>query len=223
MIDPLISMALITALLGSGHCLGMCGGLVAALTLSPQGRAGGMPFQLLYHLGRTVTYVLLGTLVGWLGSSVALTDGFGQFARLLLIATDLMIIVLGLGTAGLWSRFNLNRLESASATGWLAAAATRTSRLPAGLAALPLGLVMGFLPCGFLYAMLINAASSASPWRGALVMLAFGVGTAPALLLFGGAAQRLSLKMRSWMLRGAGLMIAVMGCYNLLRHWRMLV
>lgn len=222
MIDPLVSMALMTALLGSGHCLGMCGGLVAAFTLSPQGRAGGLPFQLLYHVGRTLTYILLGALVGWLGSAVALTHGFGHVTRVLLIASDLIIIILGLGTAGIWSRFSLGRLESAAATGWLASTATRTSKLPPGLAALPLGMVMGLLPCGFLYAMLINAANSASLWRGATVMLAFGLGTIPGLLLFGGTAQRLSVKMRSWMLRGAGAMVAVMGLYNLLRHWHML-
>ena len=139
MIDPLVSMALMTALLGSGHCLGMCGGLVAAFTLSPHGRAGGLPFQLLYHVGRTLTYVLLGALVGWLGSAVALTHGFGQITRVLLIASDLMVIILGLGTAGIWSRFSLGNLESTAATGWLASTATRTSKLRRDWQRSPLG------------------------------------------------------------------------------------
>lgn len=222
MTDPLISMAFATALLGSGHCLGMCGGLVAALTLSPEGRRGGWPFQLFYNLGRGLTYTLIGFLVGWLGSAFALTDVFAGLSRLLLLASDLFIMLVGLGTLGLWRRFNVMQLEFSAPSQLFSRAAASLRRLPAGLAALPLGLLMGWLPCGFLYAVAITAAQSASPWKGAAIMLAFAVGTFPALLLFGGTAHWLSGRVRSLMLRSAGGMVALMGAYNLYRHLQLM-
>jgi hypothetical protein len=94
--------------------------------------------------------------------------------------------------------------------------------LPPSLAALPLGLLFGFLPCGFLYAVAISAAQSADPIRGALVLLAFGLGTAPSLVLFGKAAQWLGVRARARLLQGAGIMVAAMGGYNLFRHLQMM-
>jgi len=218
MTDPLISMAFFTALLGSGHCIGMCGGLVAALSLSPHGREGGVFFQLLYNLGRIITYSLLGLLVGWLGSTLALTQNLAGFTRWVLIGSDLFIIVLGLGTAGLWQKFTLGRLEFQAPLKLLNRAVKQLKMAPATVSALPIGLLMGFLPCGFLYAMVLTAAQSAAPLQGGLIMLAFGIGTVPALLLFGGATRWLGTQARLWMLRGAGAMVAIMGIYNLIRH-----
>lgn len=215
-------MALVTGLLGSGHCLGMCGGIVTALSLSSEGRRGGLPFHLLYNAGRLATYTLIGLLVGWLGSAVAYTDAFRGATRLILVGSDLFIILLGLGTAGLFARLNVMRLEFPGPMRAMTAAVHGLRSLPPAVAALPLGLLFGFLPCGFLYAMAITAAQSADPVRGALTLFAFGLGTAPALFLFGGAAQWLGSRARNWMLRGAGLMVATMGCYNLFRHLKMM-
>jgi uncharacterized protein len=222
MTDPLISMAFFTALLGSGHCIGMCGGLVAALSLSPRGREGGWLFQLFYNFGRVLTYTLLGILVGWLGSTMALTTGLAGVTRGLLLGSDLLIIVLGLGTAGLWEKYTLWQLEFKTPLQLLNRTVMQLKKIPSVVIALPLGLLMGFLPCGFLYAMVLTAAQSASPLLGGLIMLSFGIGTIPALLLFGGAAQWMSSRTRRWLLRGAGTMVALMGAYNLLRHWKMI-
>lgn len=222
MSEPLISLAFFTALLGSGHCIGMCGGLVAALSLSPQGRQGGLLFQMLYNLGRITTYSLIGLLFGWIGSALALTTTLAGLTRTLLILSDLMIIVLGLGTAGLWRKYSLWRLEFSAPGRFLSRYVTALTRVPAALSALPIGLLMGLLPCGFLYAVVLTAAQSASPLQGGMIMLAFGLGTLPAILLFGGAAQWLSTRARQWMLQGAGMLVAIMGIYNLIRHLRML-
>lgn len=216
--DPLYSLALLTGFLGSGHCLGMCGAIVAALSLSSPGRRGGLAFHLLYNLGRITTYGGIGLAVGWLGSLMAYSDRFSSFSRSLLLGSDLFIIILGLATAGAFQRLNFMSLEFASPAGLLAGTVTRLHRLPRGLAALPLGLVFGFLPCGFLYAMAITAAQTASPKRAALMMLSFGLGTVPALFAFGAAAQWLSQQARVWMLRSAGLAVAAMGVLNLFRH-----
>lgn len=216
--EPLYSMAFITGFLGSGHCLGMCGGIVTALAISGSGRQGGPGFHLLYNSGRIFTYGLIGLLVGWLGSLMAYTSAFAGVTLWLLIASDLFIIMIGLGTAGAFQRFNIMRLEFSGPLQTMTAAVGRIRRLPKGFAALPLGLIFGFLPCGFLYAMAITAAQTASPGKAALVMIFFGLGTAPALLLFGSAAQWLSSRARGWMLRGAGAMVVLMGLLNLFRH-----
>jgi hypothetical protein len=220
--EPLYSMAFITGFLGSGHCLGMCGGIVTALALSGSGRRGGPGFHLLYNTGRIFTYGMIGLLVGWLGSLLAYTKAFESVTLWLLVASDLFIIVIGLGTAGTFRRVNIMQLEFSGPLKTLTSAVRNLRQLPKGLAALPLGLIFGFLPCGFLYAMAITAAQTASPVKAALVMIFFGLGTAPALLLFGSAAHWLTSRARGWMLRGAGVMVALMGLLNLFRHLRVL-
>jgi len=222
MIDPLVPAALTTGLLGWGHCLGMCGGLVSALSLSPDGRRGGLLFHIFYNLGRLATYTAIGFAVGWIGSAIAFTDSFRFIGRSLLIGSDLFVTLLGLGTAGLFSRLNLARLEFPGPMQALANAVRGLRRLPSALAALPLGLLFGLLPCGYLYAVAITAAQSADSFRGAQIMFAFGLGTVPALFLFGSAAHWLGIKVRAWMLRLAGLMVALMGLFNLFRHLRMM-
>lgn len=222
MIDPLFSPALLTGLLGSAHCLGMCGGLVAALSLSSDQQRGGFPFHLLYTAGRITTYTLIGLTVGWLGSAIAYAETFATFTRIILLASDLFVILIGLGSAGLLRGFNMLSLDCASPVRALTVAVRGLRRLPPAVAALPLGLLFGFIPCGLLYAMAITAAQSASPLRGAQIMLGFGIGTAPALLLFGTAAHWLGSKARRWMLFSAGIMVALMGVYNLFRHLRMM-
>ncbi|MGK2904966.1 MAG: sulfite exporter TauE/SafE family protein [Desulfuromonadales bacterium] len=214
----LISMAFITGLMGTGHCIGMCGGLVGALSLSEAGQKGGWMFHLLYNTGRITTYTFIGALVGWLGSALAYTDQFRLVARSLLLVSDVFIILIGLGTAGMFSWLNASKLDFAGPTRTMAAALHSLRKLPPALAALPLGLLFGFIPCGYLYAVAITAAQSAEVTTGALMLLAFGLGTAPSLLIFGSATHWLSGLARTWMLRIAGLLVTGMGVINLLKH-----
>ena len=222
MSDPLIALGFTTGLLGAGHCIGMCGGLVGALSLSATGRRGGWSFHLLYNAGRLVTYTLIGAMVGWLGSALAYTDRFHTITRTLLVASDLFIILVGFGTAGLFAGLSIARLDFPGPLRAMTKAVQRLRQLPPALAALPLGLLFGFLPCGYLYAVAITAAQSADVTTGALMLLAFGIGTVPALLLFGTATQWLGIRARTWMLRIAGLLVAGMGAVNLLRHLRLM-
>lgn len=219
--DPLISMAFMTGLLGSAHCIGMCGGLVSALSLTADGRNSGIAFHLLYNLGRITTYTLIGFLVGWLGSAMVVKSSLQDVTRVLLIGSDLFIILVGLGSAGLFTKLNMMSLEIKGPIGVMTKAVKGLRKLPPAFAALPLGLLFGFLPCGLLYAMALTAAQSADSSIGALMMTAFGLGTVPALLLVGGTAQWVSSK-RSWMLKAAGVTVALMGCYNLYGHINML-
>jgi sulfite exporter TauE/SafE len=216
--EALFSGALVTGLLGSGHCIGMCGGLVAALSLS-SGRRAGVAFHVLYHAGRVSTYTLIGALAGWLGMAAARSGGILGFGRGLLIGVDIFVILVGLGTAGAVGRLNLTNLAFARPLQSLTASVRRLRRLPPTLGALPLGMVLGFLPYGFLYAVALAAASTASPATGAQVMVGFGIGTVPALLAFGGAALWLRERSRGWMPRAAGLSVALVVSYNLWQHF----
>ncbi len=219
--EPLFGMALLTGLLGTGHCLGMCGGLISALSLSAEGRRAGALFPVLYHLGRLLTYAFLGWGVGWLGSALILPSAVRPYTLYLLLASDLFVILVGLASAGIWSRLGRLHFEIPGSARLLAAFAARLRRLPAPLSAFTLGLLLGFLPCCFLYAMALAAAQSGTAWTGAGVMLAFGVGTLPGLLLVGGVAQWLGIKGRVWMVRAAGLTVAAIGAWNLWRHLQM--
>ena len=222
MSDSLIYMAFVTGLLGTGHCIGMCGGLVSALSLSEAGRQGGWFFHLLYNLGRISTYTFIGAVVGWLGSALAYTDRFKMVTRSLLIGSDVFVILVGLGTAGLFAWLNVSKLDFPGPMKAVTVAVVGLRRLPPAISALPLGLLFGFIPCGYLYAVAITAAQSASVATGALMLFAFGLGTAPSLLLFGSAAHWLSGRARTWMLRIAGLVVAGMGVINLTKHMRMM-
>ena len=218
MIDPVYSMALVTGFLGSGHCLGMCGGLISALSLALSKRRQNLLFQALYHVGRISTYCLIGAMVGWLGSVLAYANQFHGLMRMALIGSDCFIIVVGLGSAGLFRRLNIMRLNFPGPVQAISRAALILTKVPSSVAALPLGLLMGFLPCGFLYAMIITAAQTSSVGKGSLALLFFGLGTTPALFLFGSSIDWLSQQTRAWMLRAAGLLVASMGIYHLCQH-----
>lgn len=220
MIDPLLILALTTGLLGAGHCIGMCGNLVAALALTERNQQSGVLFQLLYHGGRIITYALIGGGVGWIGSAFAFTDNFKDVTRMLLVASDFFIILVGLGSAGLFSYLSMIDLEFPGPARTLVTGVRRLLTGHGTLTAFPLGLLLGLLPCGYVYAMAIIAAQTTSPLKGALIMFIFGLGTIPALLFFGGAVGWLSIRARSWMLRGAGLAVALMGLYNMVQHLR---
>lgn len=222
MSGSLISMAFMTGLMGAGHCIGMCGGLVGALSLSEAGKKGGWLFHLLYNLGRITTYTFIGAVVGWLGSAMAYTDQFRMLTRSLLLASDLFIILVGLGTAGMFTWLNASSLDFPGPMQAMTSVLHGLRKLPPALAALPLGLLFGFIPCGYLYAVAITAAQSAEASTGALMLMAFGLGTAPSLLIFGGATQWLSGRARTWMLRIAGLLVSGMGIINLFRHLRIM-
>ena len=219
--DPLYTLAFTTALFGSGHCIGMCGGLVTALGLSSDGRRAGLTFHLLYNLGRTLTYSLIGLAVGWLGSAMVYKHALQGVTRYLLLGSDILVILAGLGTAGLFRWLNLSLFEFAGPIQSMTKATRSLRKLPAAASALPLGVLFGFLPCGFLYAMILTAAQSADTLKGGLIMLAFGLGTLPALFFVGSAAHLIGHAKKIWMFRVAGLLVAMMGAYNLYRHLHM--
>ncbi len=219
---PLLASALMLGLLGGGHCFGMCGGLMGALTLAippeqrrpPPAAAAGLqprPHPQLCLRRSAARQRRLGP--------EQQPAGHG-----LRIAAALLLIAMGLYLAGWWSGTDPHRgsgpwpVAPDSARGAEALAGHQPAPSPA--AGRPVG---GWLPCGLVYSTLLWAASQGSPWQSGLLMLAFGLGTWPALLLSGLAAQRLGhfLRRRGVRLAG-GLLVIAFGLWTLPgphQHW----
>jgi hypothetical protein len=220
---PLLVSALILGLLGGGHCLGMCGGLMGALTLAipAEQRARRLRLLLAYNLGRILSYAAAGVLIGLAGWAVASSPA----AMVLRVIAAGLLIAMGLYLAGWWS--GLTRIEGLGRHLWrhLQPIASRLMPISSVPRALLLGAIWGWLPCGLVYSTLLWAASQGSALDSGLLMLAFGLGTWPVLLATGMAAERLTALLRRRGVRMAGgLLVILFGLWTLPgphQHWLM--
>ena len=214
--DPLAAAAFAAGLLGGVHCAGMCGGIVGTLAL--QARGALFARQLAFNAGRISAYVLAGAAAG-LAGSVSQFAGSALDARIaLFVVANVFMILLGFYVAG-WGRA-MQPLEAAGARLWRHIEPTARRFLPIDSTprALGAGFLWGWVPCGLVYSMLVLALASGGVMNGASVMLAFGLGTLPTLLLAGMALQRvLSIRRIPWVRRGAGALIVVLGAAGLAR------
>jgi len=211
-------LALATGLLGGfGHCAGMCGPLVAAVGLAagpgPSAR-GAARLHLLYNAGRITTYVAIGLALGALGTVVNVAGRAAGLQQVVAVLAGAALIALGLGASGLlpWAR----RLEG-KLSGRLVGAARSLLAGRGALRTFALGLVLGLLPCGLSWTAFVGAAATGTPAGGALFAVAFGLGTAPALLLVGSATALLSARLRGRLHRAGGVAVALVGLLFLLR------
>ncbi|WP_341796377.1 MULTISPECIES: sulfite exporter TauE/SafE family protein [unclassified Pseudomonas] len=220
---PLLGSALVLGLLGGGHCLGMCGGLMGALTLAipPEQRGRRLRLLLAYNLGRILSYASAGLLLGLAGWAVASSPA----ALALRVVAALLLIAMGLYLAGWWS--GLIRIEALGRGLWrhiqpLASRLLPVSSLPR---ALLLGALWGWLPCGLVYSTLLWAASQGNAGYSAALMLAFGLGTWPVLLATGLAAERVNALLRRRSVRVAGgVLVMLFGIWTMPgphQHWLM--
>lgn len=212
----LLLTAFLTGLLGSTHCVGMCGGISAALSFAlPIDARHGLRlflFQLIYNSGRILTYTLLGLAAGLLLQS--LPGDWAQSAWPRLLAA-LMMILLGLYLAG-WSRL-LQKLEGVGGKLWQTLQPLRRKILPVDNLpkAMLAGMIWGFLPCGLVYSALTLAMARADATLSAITMLAFGLGTLPLLLLTGSFAATLRQALqKTGVRRAAGLCVIVFGLWT---------
>jgi sulfite exporter TauE/SafE len=214
--------AFLVGLLGSTHCLGMCGGIVSALTLglredirrSPWSLA---PYLLAYNAGRIASYALAGALAGAVSAQIFGLAPPAQTRWIVKLVTGGFMIALGLYLAGWWP--GLQRLEQWGGMLWRRVEPLGRRLLPVNhpLKALAFGRVWGWLPCGMVYAALAWALASGSAAHGAALMLAFGLGTLPMLLAAGAAAEWLKdFVRRPGVRRAAGLMVLGFGLYAIL-------
>jgi sulfite exporter TauE/SafE len=235
---PALFPLFVVGLLGSVHCAGMCGGIVGALSVAPAaGRAVKVPVRvapavhparpalanvLAYNLGRIGSYMLAGALAGGVGNGIG--QGAGAVARLPSLQAagywmaNLMLAMLGLYLMDAWR--GLARLEQGGQLLWrhVTPLLRRLQPFDGPGRMLAAGALWGWLPCGMVYSVLVTAMLSGSATAGALVMLAFGLGTLPMLFGLGllGARLRACLRVRGVRL-ACGALVLGFGLFGLAR------
>ena len=220
---PLLAMLLSGIAGGFGHCISMCGPLVAAFSVGETRQ--GILHHLLYNLGRVTTYSILGGIVGLSGSFLVLTASIEQLQRAIMIIAGLSIIIMGLSNAE-W--LPLLPTKSCNASSSLMQKIMVLFNAPRSIGAwYPMGVVLGFLPCGLTYTALLAAARSgmeahhpvAGMLQGALMMMLFGIGTSPALILVGKVVNTISNRMRRWFYRVASIIMIATGVWFVVKGW----
>ena len=204
----------LAGLLGGGHCAGMCGGVVAAF--SSQLPAGPkLPYHIGFNLGRLLGYALIGGILGGLAGITVLFQ-LQLLKSVLFVVANLLLIILGLYIAG-WSRC-LTKIERIGGPVWGQIQPLLRRLLPIrSIWHTPMiGFLWGWIPCGLVYTASLAALSTASVSQGAGVMLAFGLGTLPNLLLIGLFASRLTRALNYPGVKPCfGLIIIIIALYRL--------
>lgn len=224
-LDATYAAAWLVGLLGGVHCVGMCGPVAGALAVGlPETLRGRplatLPYLLAFNAGRLLSYAAAGALLGGFGFLAARLVAVSYAQQLLQGIAALFMAALGLYLAGWWT--GLARIEQAGGALWrrLQPLGRRLLPVTKPRAALLLGMLWGWLPCGLVYSVLAWAIASGSAARGALLMLSFGLGTLPTLIGLGAAAGQLASWLRRPWLRGtAGAMLIVLAAAML---WRVL-
>jgi sulfite exporter TauE/SafE len=218
MLEYSLMSAFLVGLLGGGHCVGMCGGIVSAVSMHLPQSKSKVPFLLAYNAGRILSYTLAGAIAGLVGASSFFLEHVLPIQHLLYGISSLMLIALGLYLAGIWH--GVTYLESAGKIIWKMLQPYSKRYLPVQnfKQAFLLGSLWGWLPCGLVYSVLIGAIATGKTLNGGLLMLAFGLGTLPTLLTMGMAAVKLKAILQNiWVRRASGLMVFGFGVIGLLR------
>lgn len=208
--------AFLVGLLGGGHCVGMCGGIVGAASATLPNTQSRFGYLLAYNSGRIASYTSAGALAGLLGASSLALQGLVPIEKTLYLLANLMLVALGLYLAGAWQ--GVLMLEKLGGHLWQRLHPLSRQLLPlrSHRQAFLLGLLWGWLPCGLVYSVLVAALATASATQGGLLMLAFGLGTLPTLLAMGMAAMRLKTFLQRPVVRKAsGMLVLGYGVYGL--------
>ena len=204
---------------GFGHCIGMCGPLAVSFSLSSAERPVFLP-HLFYHAGRTLTYMILGGIMSVTGSFTIVAAHIEGIQKGVMVVAGGLVLLMGIAMTGwlhagtIWGR------------GWrsgtfLAKGFAKLSTSRADISYLPIGLLLGLLPCGPVYTALLGVARGGmdvetgvgSLCLGMLLMFAFGAGTVPALLLVAKLANLGWLKVRERLYRFGGILMMGVGGY----------
>ena len=207
-----LSLVLTFGFASSLHCVQMCGPIVLSYSVAAnaaKGRRSFLGLHLAYNAGRSVTYMLLGIIAGLAGGAmgwVGQLAGIQNVAAIVAGAAMILTAIAMLGfTPGLrdWGGFALPARFLRPAGRLIAA--------PHPIAKFTLGLMMGFLPCGLIYAALMKAIGTASPVEGALTMLAFALGTSTALVVVGLGSSAATMKVARWGTTVSAVTVLIMG------------
>lgn len=221
-----LSLSFLAGLLGSMHCVGMCGAIVLAYStqLFPGGEQGrapgvgsaaikGIPGHSLYNSGRILSYTLIGALAGFLGGAIGSIREVGAWVSIIggVAVAGLLMLDL-LPRINVWSpgeHTMLRKFHLKSITDLLSLRSLESKFY--------IGLLTPFLPCGLLYSMFIKAGSSGCAVDGAVTMLVFGLGIVPSLLITGVVSAYIGIKLRFYANRLAAMTIILMGVIMIMR------
>ncbi len=218
-------------LVGSLHCLGMCGPLVLAysLHLNPTGQPRMRIWpksafhHAAFHAGRLFTYGLLGALAGALASLSGIQQAFAGLRTGATIAGGIIMLILGLGLLGLMPARFFSMPAWGSSNVFARQYSSRLLTSYTAVSKFVLGFLSGFLPCMLSFAMIVKAAATGHIVTGFFTMLLFGLGTVPVLYGVGISASALSVKVRLAGERIAGCMVIVMGAILILKAARHII
>jgi sulfite exporter TauE/SafE len=213
--------ALAVGLFSSLHCLGMCGGIIGALSFGlpveiRQNPWRFIPYLVAYNSGRIISYAVAGGLIGWLGSTLFTTLSPRYGHTLLQWIAAAFMVAIGLYLGGWFSRFAA--LENLGRPLWkkLEPLGRRLLPVQSPLKALAFGVIWGWLPCGLVYAAVVYAAASGGAANGALFMVFFGLGTLPAVLTAGILSHQVTRLLRLPQVRqGAGVFLILLAVFTL--------
>lgn len=207
-----LPLVFVSGILGSAHCIGMCGAISAMMNLGTNGVRSAVGRQMLWSIGRIFTYSFLGMVAGYAGlrftkseflssrtSVVGIQAAFAILAGVLLITQGMLAVG--------WFRKNMKpggTCLTATIFGRFLRGGSRTGVFVAGI-------LTGFLPCGLVYSFLALAAASTSIWKGPLLMAAFGIGTIPVMLLTGAGLTLASLQFRERLMKAAAICVLITG------------
>ena len=198
---------------GSVHCVGMCGPIV--LVLPGGGERSHFRFllnRLLYNIGRVITYSFMGFIVGLIGKSIKL-GGYQQIVSVIFGAMIIIAVLLPVRSIG--RILPLPRMDGMKArvkAMWL-----KYFNNPSHRSLFTIGLLNGFLPCGFVYLGLAGALSTGEVWKGIAYMALFGAGTIPILMATAYAGKILSLGIRRTINRLIPVAAVIIGVLFILR------
>lgn len=214
MLDNLsLATAFLLGLLGSAHCIGMCGGIASSIALGQKLKTN--LYLWFYNLGRIASYSVAGAILGSLDSLIR----YGSMQIALRTIAALMLIAMGLYVASWWR--GLTQVERLGASLWRLIRPAASKLLPVTSApkALLLGVCWGWLPCGLIYSTLIWSSAANSSAQSALLMLFFGLGTLPAMMTTSLLAKQFQLLLsKSYAQQICGTLIIGFGFYNIPWH-----
>ncbi|WP_137297803.1 sulfite exporter TauE/SafE family protein [Psychromonas sp. SP041] len=203
--------AFLIGLLGAGHCIGMCSGIASALSFSINpDQKNGLLSLLLYNLGRITSYSVAGFIFAASSSVLIIWMGGKESLIYLRIIAAIMMLLLAFYIARLWN--GLIIVERAGQFFWKFIKPLAQYFLPLKHPALafPLGFFWGWLPCGLVYSSLVWAISTANGLNGLVIMLGFGLGTLPAMMLVGSLSHQLkNILNKKWFRYSSGLILAL--------------
>jgi len=209
-------LVLVLGFVSSLHCIQMCGPIVLTYSVASNtsaARRSLLGLHLAYNAGRTLTYMLLGALAGLAGGAMGFVGRLAGFENTAAIVAGAAMVLTGLVLLGFgfksWRGFAMpNRFLRP--VGKLISSRSAASKFA-------LGLLMGFLPCGLVYAALMKAIGTATSLGGALTLLAFGLGTSVALVAVGLGSSAATRKLARWGTTLSAVTVLIMGTLLIVR------